>query len=160
MENKCLHTGRFWYICKFNPICLLYLFIYVFTLYFYFWCVLVFLFPRLLQHAIQNSATCVPVSCYFHIKSRVFYSQADIFNTGEFKLHYVFVEAAQCKRFHLRRSNKLEKCSEKKKWKRGRMQFSESKAGIYTQAGGIGCMDWGRRQTSDEKGLGIITSMK
>lgn len=40
------------------------------------------------------------------------------------------------------------------------MQFSESKAGIYTQAGGIGSMDWGRRQTSDEKDLGTITSMK
>lgn len=59
------------------------------------------------------NATSVPVSCYFHMKSRVFYSQAYIFNTREFKLRCVFVEAAQCKSFHLRRSNKLEKCSEK-----------------------------------------------
>lgn len=139
MESKCLHIGRFWYICKFNPICLLYLFIYVFTLCFYFWHVLVFLFPRLLQHAIQHSATCVPVSCYFHIKSRVFYSQADIFNTGEFKLHHVFVEAAQCKRFHLRRSNKLEKCSEKKmkeredaiQWKQSRNLYTSRRNWLY-----------------------------
>lgn len=72
----------------------------------------------------QCIATFLPVSCYFHIKSRVFYGQAYIFNTGEFKLHRVFVEAAQRKSFHLSRSNKLEKCSEKK---RGRMQFRKQK---------------------------------
>lgn len=115
MESKCFCVGSFWYVCKFNLIG----FIYLFTLYFYFWYVIVFLFPRLLQHATQCNATFFPVSCYFHIKSRVFYSQAYIFNTGEFQLHCVFVEAAPCKSFHLRRSNKLEKCSEKK-WKGGR----------------------------------------
>lgn len=91
------------------------LLLYLFSLYFYFWCVIDFIFPRLLQHAMQCIATFLPVSCYFHIKSRVFYGQAYIFNTGEFKLHRVFVEAAQRKSFHLSRSNKLEKCSEKKR---------------------------------------------
>lgn len=122
MESKCLWIGSFWYVGKYNPIG----FIYLFSLYFYFGCVIVFIFPRLLQHAMQCNATFLPVSCYFHIKSRVFYSQVYIFNTGEFKLHRVFVEAAQCKSFHLRRSNKLEKCSGEKKREGG--CYSESKS--------------------------------
>lgn len=120
------------------------LFIYLLCI-FLFGIVLAFLLPRLLQLAIQCNTTFVPVSCYFHIKSGVFYSQAYTFNTEEFKLHCVFLEAAQCKSFHLRGSNKLENCS-KKKWKGGRMQFSEGKkqefisrqeeSAVHTEAGG------------------------
>lgn len=70
----------------------------------------------------------------------MFYSQADIFNTGEFKLHYVFVEAAQCKRFHLRRSNKLEKCSEKNEREGGCNSVKAKQEFIYkavwVEAGG------------------------
>lgn len=150
MESKCLWIGSFWYVGKYNPIG----FIYLFSLYFYFGCVIVFIFPRLLQHAMQCNATFLPVSCYFHIKSRVFYSQVYIFNTGEFKLHRVFVEAAQCKSFHLRRSNKLEKCLGKKREREDAIQ--KAKAGIYTQAGRISCTERGRQQTTYEKVLGAV----
>lgn len=98
------------------------------------------------------NATFVPVSCYFHMKSRVFYSQAYIFNTREFKLRCVFVEAAQCKSFHLRRSNKLEKCYERE----GGCNSVRAEAGVHTQAGRISRTDWGRWQTSYENALGTM----
>lgn len=130
------------------------LFIYLLCI-FLFGIVLVFLLPILLQLATQCNTTFVPVSCYFHINSGVFYSQAYTFNTEEFKLHCVFLEAAQCKSFHLRRSNKLENCSEKK-WKGGRMQFSEGKSrNLY-----LGRKNWlytlTQEANSYEKDLGTV----